>query len=115
MGTISLRFYTVTMPDGRRYCAQGQSIKKVAARLKIPVSQVQIGADLLRTPSVAEYFVTINGYLYAFVWLRDTQHLARPGADTTLCGLRTDDFSRQPTMMDDCQNCLRIAATHALP
>lgn len=44
MATLSIKFYTVTMPDGKQYCACGPSKKRVAEACHIDVSKVKSGA-----------------------------------------------------------------------
>lgn len=54
MGTVSIRFYTVTMPDGKKYCAVGGSKKKVAYMCKVEEKNVVFGADS-KLPYVSSY------------------------------------------------------------
>lgn len=50
---ISIKFYTVRMPDGKLYATQGQSRAKVAARLGVNVADVTNGSDS-RLPNFPE-------------------------------------------------------------
>lgn len=56
MASISIKFYTVKMPDGKEYACSGKSIKSVAKVHNVPAENVKVGADTLRIPDISKYY-----------------------------------------------------------
>lgn len=57
MSAISVRFYSVTMPDGKTYsCAARVGRKKLAEHYGVGMNSIKLGVDIQRVPDISEYF-----------------------------------------------------------
>lgn len=61
MATVHIRWYTVKMPDGKKYTTEGRGRKKVAERHGVSMNDVSIGAELFGPNAprdISEYYAS---------------------------------------------------------
>lgn len=52
---MSIKFYSILMPDGVNYYTSGYSVKQVAEKYNVDIDKVKIGADTLHQTHIGFY------------------------------------------------------------